>query len=263
MGRFGSATAFGSEAALWVVGAALVASSAGMSWSLDLPKLDLAAPQSANPTLAASGSPAPSSTPGPTMSSVAQKMKAFFDNPALQFEAKNHGGAKVTSNGRTINGTITDTIAYNEGAASDFGQVVANGYVTSYDRVALGTTVYYRNNGSAWATENRPEQYMLVITLLWENRVFVDRGLEKKNGRQLHRIEATDTAALSADYQKSQAAADADMTLVYWTDNNGAPVFFNVSGTYTQVVKGVSTGMLIDEDWTVTKTSGVTITAPI
>jgi hypothetical protein len=261
--RFGSATAFGSEAALWVVGAALIASAAGMRWSFDLPKLDLLAPTSANPTLAASGSPAPSSTPGPTISPVVQKMKAFFDNPALQFEAKNNGIAKVTSNGRSINGTLTDTIAYNEGAASDFGRVVVLGMTTSYDRVALGTTVYYRNNGSAWATQNRPDQYMLVITLLWENRVFVDKGLEKKNGRQLHRIEATDTAALSADYKKSQAAADADMTLVYWTDNNGMPVFFNLSGTYTQVVKGASTGMFIDEDWTVTKTSGVKIAAPI
>jgi hypothetical protein len=55
--RLGSAIAFGAEAGIWIAGAALIASAAGMHWSLDLPSVDLDALTGAKSSAAASGSP--------------------------------------------------------------------------------------------------------------------------------------------------------------------------------------------------------------
>jgi len=55
--RLGSAIAFGAEAGIWIAGAALIASAAGMHWSVDLPTVDLDALTGAKSSAAASGSP--------------------------------------------------------------------------------------------------------------------------------------------------------------------------------------------------------------
>ena len=55
--RLGSAIAFGAEAGIWIAGAALIASAAGMHWSVDLPSVDLDALTGAKSSAAASGSP--------------------------------------------------------------------------------------------------------------------------------------------------------------------------------------------------------------
>lgn len=58
--RLGSAIAFGAEAGIWIAGAALIASAAGMHWSVDLPTVDLDALTGAKSSASTSGSPSAS-----------------------------------------------------------------------------------------------------------------------------------------------------------------------------------------------------------
>jgi hypothetical protein len=275
LSKLGGLTAFAAEAALWVTGAALIAGAAGMHWNVDLPKVDLLTPQSPNPALVATASPITSapiastlatSTPAASLPAgkltVAQKLKAFLDNPGLQLEVTMVVSMKITANGRTLNGTEKDTIDYSAGAVSKVSNVDLAGLSSSNSQVSIGDTVYYQTDGSTWATMKRPSDFLLPITLHWENRVFIDKGVEKKSGRQLHRLEATDATELIADYQKATGFSNVKLALVYWADNNGMPVYFNLSGSYTAVVKGVTENVQMTEAATVVKTSGVTVSAP-
>ncbi len=60
--RLGSAIAFSAEAGIWIAGAALIASAAGMHWSVELPKVDMDALTGAKSSAAASGSQSPSAS---------------------------------------------------------------------------------------------------------------------------------------------------------------------------------------------------------
>ena len=60
MSRLGSVIAFSAEAGIWIAGAALIASAAGMHWSADLPKVDLDALTGAKSSASASGGPSAS-----------------------------------------------------------------------------------------------------------------------------------------------------------------------------------------------------------
>ena len=57
MSKLGGVIAFSAEAGIWIAGAALIASAAGMHWRVDLPSVDLDALTGAKSSAAASGSP--------------------------------------------------------------------------------------------------------------------------------------------------------------------------------------------------------------
>jgi hypothetical protein len=259
-------TAFAAEAALWVTGAALIAGAAGMHWSVNLPTIDLLTPKTPDPALVATASPiasGPVVTVPPANQTVVQKLKAFLDNPGLQLEFTMHVSMEIAASGRTVDAVETDTVDYNAGAASRVAEGgLVGGTHTSSSQVTIGDTVYYRTGSLPWATMRRSTDYLLPITLHWENRVFVDKGVEKMSGRQLHRIEATDAAELSADYQKASGFSNVKMALVYWADNNGLPVIFDLSGSYTTVVNGVTENVKMNEASTVVKTKDVVIESP-
>jgi hypothetical protein len=138
-----------------------------------------------------------------------------------------------------------------------------NGTTSSSDRVYLGASTYYRDNGSKWAKRARLDQDIRPLTILFTNRAFTNKGLEAKADKQLHRIEITDTASFDSEYETAQGVSNANLTLVFWTDDQGIPVAYNLSGTFVMVVKGLSENFEINEDWSIVKTSGVTISAPI
>ncbi len=90
MSKLGSAIVFSAEAAIWIAGAALIASAAGMHWRVDIPTVDLGAVMGPKPSATASGSPAPTSaatltrspkpgsspTAAPSVSPIAAKYQA-------------------------------------------------------------------------------------------------------------------------------------------------------------------------------------------
>jgi hypothetical protein len=74
LSKLGGVIAFSAEAGIWIAGAALIASAAGMHWSVDLPDVNLSALTGSSPSAAASGSPgaslnikSPTSSASPTV----------------------------------------------------------------------------------------------------------------------------------------------------------------------------------------------------
>ena len=74
MSKLGGVIAFSAEAGIWIAGAALIASAAGMHWRVDLPSVDLDALTGAKSSASASGSPgaslnikSPTSSASPTV----------------------------------------------------------------------------------------------------------------------------------------------------------------------------------------------------
>jgi 4-hydroxybenzoate polyprenyltransferase len=60
LSKLGGVIAFSAEAGIWIAGAALIASAAGMHWSVDLPAVNLDALTGAKSSASTSGSPSAS-----------------------------------------------------------------------------------------------------------------------------------------------------------------------------------------------------------
>jgi hypothetical protein len=252
--------AFAAEAALWVTGAALIASAAGATWPM--PSVDLSS-LLAGPSAGPSVSAAPTASATPTILTAAQKLQAFFARPDLEFEAKGSATMKIQANGVTANGASTTTVDYKAGDTSRSTKLTLNGKTSPSDRINLGQTHYARDNGGPWTSRPRNDNDTRTVTILFTNREFADKGMETKGGRQVHRIDVSDSAAFNADYNSAQGTANAAMSLVFWTDDGGVPVAYQLSGTFGVVVSGVSESFTIDEQWSFVKTSGITIKAPV
>ena len=269
MGKLGVA-AFAAEAALWVTGAALIASAAGMHWSMDLPSVNLAALTGSQASATASAgvsAHAPSLAPGasPTVSPVVLKFLAIVARPDFQFAAKFTNDQTFTYNGTAMDDSQSGTMSYKGGDDTDSHRETLNGAVTTYDYVHLGQTTYERKNGGAWTRSVRPATDIAGDRLLFTpTAAFVDRGLETKNGAQLHRLEIADQGAFAKSMMKTSVGATAaQVTLTVWVQDDGTPADIELSGWVQVPVSGVSTRVTDIEEFRITSTSGVTITAPI
>jgi hypothetical protein len=248
-----SITAFTAEAALWVAGAALVAGAAGMHWSVNLPAVDLFPAPSASPP----PSPAPSTQP-------VVRFKAFLAKPALQFSAGIDQTVTISGANILVQQTTTGTVRYRSGDASSSLTDKILGVTKTEDQVMLGKTTYARENGGKWTKRARvPGDTAGNPEMLSPTQAMNDAGLEAKNGVQLHRIEASDTTAFAAALQAGGTGTLYKVTLVFWVADDGTPAAIQVAGTYQDTVNEAPVTVTFDQQWTITATSGVTITAPI
>ncbi len=275
MSRFGGATAFAAEAALWVAGAALIAGAAGLR--VDLPGVgsetgspspSVAAKPTASPApslAVASAVPANSPAAASAGSSIIDKYLAVVAAPDFQFKAKfietQTGAAGATPNDYSLSGTMS----YKGGDDAGSQRLTMNGAVTTYDFVHLGTSTYVSKNGAAWARSDRTAADTESDRLLFTPSMqFDDQGIETKNSLQLHRLDAADPAAFSAALLAiSSGATDGLLTYTVWVDDQGLPADFLMSGWMSMPVNGVSTRMNISEEFRIVATTGVNIAAPI
>lgn len=274
--------AFSAEAGIWIAGAALIASAAGMHWSADLPKVDLDALTGAKSSASASGSPVASAsaspfasasaavkspTPGPpaTISPIVGKYLAVVAKPDFQFKCRYTSSTTFTLSGTAYDDNLAGTMSYKAGDAADSRTETINGVVTTYDYVYLGSTQYESRDGAAWTKSARPASDVASSKLLFTPAVmFVDRGVETKNGAQLHRLEIADADAFSkAMLKASDGTTAAQLKYTVWVADDGTPAGFRIEGWMQTPVGGVSTKATTVEEFLVTATSGVTITAPI
>lgn len=251
MSRLGSATAFAGEAALWVAGAALIAGAVGMHWRVDVPAINL-------PPAASQQPPSPAATTQPVL-----RLQAFLAKPTLQFKAKLDQTATISGPG--VNATLTSsgTVAYRSGNASSSLTTTALGVSSTEDQVMLGSVTYTRDSGAKWTKRNRVAgDTGGSAEMLSPTQPLIDRGLETKNGVQLHRLEAAETTTLDKALAGGTRTAY-QVSLVFWTADNGTPAAMEVSGSYQDIVSETPVTVTIDQNWTITATTGVTITAPI
>lgn len=268
MSKLGSFTAFAAEAALWVTGAALIATAAGAHWSFD-PSAELNKFLNPEPTPTVSAGPTVAPlAPGasPTISPVVKKFLAVVANPDFQIRAKFNFDMNFTASGTAYQMNENGTLSYKGGDATDSHRETVNGAVSTYDYVYLGNAQYESKNGAAWAKSARPANDEGSDKLMFSpTMAFVDKGVESKNGVQLHRLEVADPAAFSkAMVQTSTSGSTAaQLTYTIWVGDDGLPAAFELAGWEEEPLNGVSVRVTADEQFRVVTTSGVTITAPI
>jgi hypothetical protein len=271
--KLGGVTLFAAEAALWVTGAAMVAGMAGAHWSVDIP-VDMSSLTGQTPAPTASPSASPSASisiqtlaPGasPTASPLVAKYQAYVAAANYQFAAKYTAAAKSTVGGKPVEVDLSGTMSYRAGDDSDFSRVTTDGTVNTDDTIAVGSSKYERINGGAWAKSARAATDSASDRLTFAPKaLFLDDGVEAKNGLQLHRLDIADPVAFSTAMVKvSSGATAAQFVYTVWVDDNGVPAAIHVEGTITGKVAGVSASTTLIEDFRVIATSGVTITAPI
>jgi hypothetical protein len=270
----GRATALAAEAALWVTGAALIASAAGVS--LDVPSLDLSALTGSSPSPAVSGGPhaGPRSTaiatlaPGasPTLSAIVREYQAFVASPDFQFQAKYTSSSTFTSEGTAYDVEDSGTMSYKAGDDTQSYRETVNGTVTTYDQVDLGSTTYVSKNGAAWTRSARPATQSDSDKLMFAPAsLFLDQGVETKDGAQLHRLTIADPVAYTKALLKvsSSGATDGLISYTVWVTADGTPGAISLQGWSQTPVNGVSTRVTIDQEFRIVATSGVAIGAPI
>jgi hypothetical protein len=271
--KLGGVTAFAAEAALWVTGAAIVAGMAGAHWTVDVP-IDTSSLTGGTPAPTASPSPTASPTisiqtlaPGasPTASPLVAKYQAYVAATSYQFAAKYTVVQSAIVGGQPTEVDESGTMSYKDGDHSDFSRVTTAGTVNTDDTIAIGSSKYERINGGAWAKSPRPATDSASDRLIFAPKaLFLDDGVESKNGLQLHRLDIADPVAYSTAMAKaSSGATAAQLTYTVWVDDNGVPAAIHLEGTVTAKVAGVATKTTLVDDFRVIATSGVTISAPI
>jgi hypothetical protein len=269
--KLGSATAFVAEAALWISGAALIASAAGMSWSVDVSSLvgsQASASASVSPSAGPSATVAVESlAPGasPTRSPIVEKYLAYVARPDFQFKAKQVTQATFTSTVRTRTHNSNGIWLYKGGDVSSSDRDTVSGAVSVYDEVDVGASSYLRINGGAWAKSDRAATDTGLDRFVYAPTVsFLDMGIETKNGEQLRRLVVVDSGAYSKAFLKLYPeATGAQLTFTVWVRDDGSPADFVIEGWETFVEDDVPTRMTETQEYRIVALSGVTITAPI
>lgn len=264
--RAGGGFAAVAELALWVTGAVLVAGALGIRLPVDLPT-------SSTPTSGAvakaSGSPAgsptlaPTPSPTPTLSPLVAKFQAYLARKDFQFQATGTGSQSAAGANLSADLTLAGSVTYKAGDESDTTKMTSKGNTVPYDSVYAGSFAYERTNGGPWIKKPRkPSDTANWRIFLSPTRLFVDTGVETKNGSVLHRLEVADPTALSAEVDAIGTVTNAHVMLVFWTKADGTPVVFRMEGTWTQAVNGVQAAVTTAEEFTFTRLSGVTIAPP-
>jgi hypothetical protein len=278
LSRVGGITAFAAEASLWLAGAAIVAGAAGAHWSMpSLPTVDLGslvAQTSPGASTAPGGSPGASdgltvaspgtsSGPGASPATILARYEADTHSASFQFSATYTQALTI----HTADGTVKLTATgWGAGAGGDCSEGWATSDLRYDDLVLVGSNSYERIDNGAWTQSARQQGGTCEMVGLFRYTGLVDKGLQPKNGAQLHRLEVSDPVQFGSDYEKFESKATGQTatqaTLVVWVKDDGSPVALQISASYNATVNGLPGTVLDSRDYVVTKLSGVTITAP-
>ena len=271
MGSSGGRTAAIAELSLWVVGAALIAGAAGVRVPIELPSSSTTAAPTPTPgavaAVSASPSPtatlAPSPTPVPTLSPIVRKLQAILARKDFQFQATGTGTQSALADNLSVDLTMSGSVGYKGGDEADATKMTSNGTTVADDTVYAGSFAYERINGGPWIKKPRKSSDTAMWRILLSpSRMFVETGVETRNGSELHRLEVADPAALGAEFDGVGTLTDAHVTAVFWTKDDGTPVVLRMEGTWTQPVSGITAKVTTVQEFTITRLSGVTIATP-
>jgi hypothetical protein len=269
------------EASLWVAGALLVAGAAGMHWNVDLPGV-VATPSpaivastspgpSAGATAIAHGSAGPSSRASqPVPNTVLGKFKAFMNNADLQFKADTWTQVYGADASGTLllvtKATGTDSLKADDCSEVYTGSVQTGSSTTKGSSQAVNVgTVHYELTGKAWTHRDRMPSDKCSAWMPWiKDWSYTDTGVELFSGVRGHRLELQESAAFATLLEsRSTGTSNWSVTLAYWVDDDGKPLYAQISGTFdNKTGNGVSLKNTTIMQFHFTSFSGVTITAP-
>jgi hypothetical protein len=262
LSRIGGVTSFAAEASIWIAGAAIVAGAVGAHWIMpSLPSVDLGgliAESSPRSSASPVASPGASATPA----TVVDRFQSFWTSWDSQYVISYVGTQSATSGKTTTASTIDGTISSSGNDCSYATGATQGGQRGSLDTILVGTGKYTRSNGGAWQKIARAATDRCTVPPLLKSRAFIYKGVETKNGAQLHRFEVADPAQWSAEWQAYAGLSNVKDNLIYWVNLDGTPAAFQLSGSNDATSGGKLSHVTFTTDYTITKLSGVTITAP-
>jgi hypothetical protein len=196
----------------------------------------------ATPTPAPTPTAAPTPAPTPTPVAVADELVA-------RLLAARTGVLGLTGM-MLLAGTeipLSGTLALaNDATQSSIALDLPNGRQTN-ETIRVGTTQWERANGGPWVTNPEPADTSKSLAAFLETLTTLeDKGVETRDGRQLHRLVPPASATLSAEALgfNPENATDATVAMEFWAEDDGTPAIwaFNlgwnqVSGTSTVPVK--------------------------
>lgn len=269
MSSAGDKVAAVAEVGLWVAAAALIAGAVGMRLPGGLLASSTATPGTsavaiaspgASPTPTLTSSLAPTPSPAPTLSPLVRKFQAYLARKDFQFQATGTGSQSAVGVNLSVDLALTGSMAYKAGDEWDTTKMTSNGQTMTDDTTYAGSNKFERMNGGPWI--KKPRKATDSRILFSPTRLFVDTGVETKNGTALHRLEVADPAALSAEIDALGIVTNSHLMLVFWTRADGTPAVFQMEGTWTQAVNGVQASVTTTEEFAFTKWAGVTISPP-
>jgi hypothetical protein len=272
MSKLGGATAFAAEAGLWVAGAALIASAAGAHWHVDMPTINLNGLTGTQSSSAPSANGSPTFAlrtlePGaaPTVSPLVAKYQAYASRTDAEMVGKFVDTGSAVVGGKTVNVRTSGTTRSKGNATASSQRETYEGTVLTRDTVSLGKFDYESINSGAWTKKARANSSKSSHQFgSLPSDLLLDRGVETKNGLQLHRLEIADSVAFSKSMvSESTEMTDAQFNITVWVDDEGMPAAYKMEGWAVEPINGVSSKVAIVYDLRVIATSGVTITAPI
>jgi glucose uptake protein GlcU len=94
---------------------------------------------------------------------------------------------------------------------------------------------------------------------------FADKGLEPKNGSQLHRLEFVNQSVFNSYMQQSLGSdvQASGFTFTVWVKDDGTPADMQAAGSLTATVSGQKLAATMIEEFRIFALSGVSISAPI
>lgn len=274
MSRLGSTIAFGAEAGIWIAGAALIASAAGMHWNVDLPKVDLSGLVPARSAAVASGTPAVASgtpavatlapSPSPSMSPTIQKFLVWMSSPSVQYKATIDMTMSFVLQGSSYQMKGSGTLLQKGNDQSESLRMTFNGQVTSNDSISLGTYKYTRTDGGKWTKAARPASDKSSALPSADYQI-TDKGADTMNGVPIHRLEIGPQEVVNAALGEglSSGISQPEVTMVFLVTDDGTLAGVEFAGKMNMTIQQTTTVAQLKMTYTVTATSGVTITAPI
>jgi hypothetical protein len=187
---------------------------------------------------------------------------------AADFQASGalNGTYTMTVSGTAFSATITgtDKIHGKDSAMSMKLDMAATSTTpassTVNDSVDVGGFSYARTDGGAWSKTAKKSD--TTITSVISQVGLVDKGVESHFNQQLHRLESTKPVPASLMFSDTTGVTNPNLTLTFWTKDDGTPAGMTMAATFTQVSSDSTGDVTMSLDVSFDSLSGVTIEAP-
>ncbi len=106
------------------------------------------------------------------------------------------------------------------------------------ETIRVGTNEWERATGGPWVTNPEPADTSKSLSAFLETLTSLeDKGIETRDGRQLHRLVPPPSVTFSAETLgfDAESARDATIAMEFWAEDDGTPAFWSFDIGWNQV----------------------------
>jgi len=215
----------------------------------------------ATPTPAPTPTAVPTAAPTPTPVAVADELVARL--LAARTGVLGMTGTMTVANTEVpLSGTMTMA---NDDSQSSITLDMPGGSQTN-DTIRVGTTEWERANGGPWVTNPEPVDRSKSLSAILETLTSLeDKGVETRDGRQLHRLAPPPSVTISPEAVgfNPENAKDATVAMEFWAEDDGTPAIWSFDIGWNQVNGTASVPVSLSMDLDLSGLDrAATVTAP-